>query len=137
MAVSTSSGEDDVMSTINITPFTDVLLVLLIIFIILASVTKEPHLPLAHNTDKVKASQIIVYIDDKDHIQIGSTTTDIAGTPAVLKSLQDQTNHAFNSVIIKADPHANYGTILQVMDAAKKEDLTNFGLANKTEGSKT
>ena len=30
------------MSTINITPFTDVLLVLLIIFIILASVTKEP-----------------------------------------------------------------------------------------------
>ena len=137
MAVSTSSGDDDVMSTINITPFTDVLLVLLIIFIILASVTKEPHLPLAHNTDKVKASQIIVYIDDKDHIQIGSTTTDVAGTPAVLKSLQDQTNHVFNSVIIKADPHANYGTILQVMDAAKKEDLTNFGLANKTEGSKT
>ena len=39
MAVSTSSGDDDVMSTINITPFTDVLLVLLIIFIILASVT--------------------------------------------------------------------------------------------------
>jgi biopolymer transport protein TolR len=137
MAVSTSSGDDDVMSTINITPFTDVLLVLLIIFIILASVTKEPHLPLAHNTDKVKASQIIVYIDDKDHIQIGSTTTDVAGTPAVLKSLQDQTNHVFNSVIIKADPHANYGTILEVMDAAKKEDLTNFGLANKTEGSKT
>ena len=136
MAVSTSSGEDDVMSTINITPFTDVLLVLLIIFIILASVTKEPHLPLAHNADKVKASQIIVYIDDKDHIQIGSTTTDIAGTPAVLHTLQDQTNHVYNSVIIKADPHAKYGTILQVMDAAKKEDLTNFGLANKTEGSK-
>ncbi len=136
MAVSTSSGDDDVMSTINITPFTDVLLVLLIIFIILASVTKEPHLPLAHNAEKVKASQIIVYIDDKDHIQIGSTTTDIAGTPSVLHTLQDQTNHTYNSVIIKADPKASYGTILQVMDAAKKEDLTNFGLANKTEGSK-
>jgi biopolymer transport protein ExbD len=64
MAVTTSAGEDDVMSTINITPFTDVLLVLLIIFIILASVTKEPHLPLAHNSDKVKPSQIVVYIDD-------------------------------------------------------------------------
>ena len=38
------------MSTINITPFTDVLLVLLIIFIILASVTKEPKLPDAKNT---------------------------------------------------------------------------------------
>ncbi len=136
MAVSTSSGDDDVMSTINITPFTDVLLVLLIIFIILASVTKEPKLPLAHNKDKVKESQILVYIDDKDHIQVGSTTTDIAGAPDVFKTLQDQTNHIYTSVIIKADPHANYGTILQVMDAAKKENLTNFGLANKVEGSK-
>ena len=51
------------MSTINITPFTDVLLVLLIIFIILASVTKEPQMPLAHNKDKVIPSQIIVYIN--------------------------------------------------------------------------
>jgi biopolymer transport protein TolR len=137
MAVSTSSGDDDVMSTINITPFTDVLLVLLIIFIILASVTKEPHLPDAHNKDKVKDSQIIVYIDEKSRIQIGSTTTDIAGAPAVFHTLQDQTNHIYTSVIIKADPKANYGTILQVMDAAKKESLTNFGLANKTEGAKS
>ena len=135
MAISTGANEDDVMSTINITPFTDVLLVLLIIFIILASVTKEPRLPLAHNKDKVKDSQILVYIDDKDHIQVGSTTTDIAGAPDVFKTLQDQTNHIYTSVIIKADPHANYGTILQVMDAAKKENLTNFGLANKIEGS--
>jgi biopolymer transport protein ExbD len=135
MAVSVGSGDEDVMSTINITPFTDVLLVLLIIFIILASITKEPHLPLAHNAEKVKASQIVVFINDKDEIQIGSTVTDVAGTPAVLKSLQDQTNNVFNSVIIKADPHAHYGIILQVMDAAKKVNLTNFGLANKTEGT--
>jgi biopolymer transport protein TolR len=136
MAVATTSGDDDVMSTINITPFTDVLLVLLIIFIILASVTKEPRLPEARNKEIVKASQIIVYIDEKSRIQIGSTTTDIAGAPTVFKKLQDDTNHVFTSVIIKADPKANYGTILQVMDAAKKENLTNFGLANKTQGTK-
>ncbi len=136
MAVSTKSGDDEVMSTINITPFTDVLLVLLIIFIILASVIKEPRLPQAHNKEKVKASQIIVYIDEKSRIQVGSTTTDIMGAPAVFKKLQNDTNHVFTSVIIKADPKANYGTILQVMDAAKKENLTNFGLANKTEGTK-
>ncbi len=125
------------MSTINITPFTDVLLVLLIIFIILASVTKEPNLPLAHNSEKVKPSEIIVYIDDKDHIQIGSTVTDVAGAPAVFRTLQDQTNHIYTSVIIKADPKADYGTVLQVMDAAKHVDLTNFGLANKVQGSKS
>jgi biopolymer transport protein TolR len=135
MAVSAGSGDEDVMSTINITPFTDVLLVLLIIFIILASITKEPTLPLAHNKEKVKESQILVYIDAKNHIQIGSVTTDIAGAPDAFKTLQDQTNHVYTSVTIKADPKSDYGTILQVMDAAKKENLTNFGLANKTEGA--
>ncbi|HMD01337.1 MAG TPA: biopolymer transporter ExbD, partial [Candidatus Baltobacteraceae bacterium] len=113
-----------------------VLLVLLIIFIILASVTKEPHLPDAKNTDKVKASQIIVYINEKNQIQIGPTTVDIRDAAAAFQKLQDSTNHVFNSVIIKADPHAQYGTILQVMDAAKSKDLTDFGLANHIEGQK-
>ena len=76
MAVSTGGGEDEVMSTINITPFTDVLLVLLIIFIILASVTKEPKLPDAYNKDKVQPSQIVVMVDEKDHVQIGSNQVD-------------------------------------------------------------
>ena len=124
------------MSTINITPFTDVLLVLLIIFIILAAVTKEPKLPDAKNKDKVHPSQIIVFVDEKNQIQIGSYTMPISQVSAKFKELQNDTNHIYKSVIIKADPHANYGTILQVMDAAKSENLTDFGLANHVEGSK-
>ncbi len=137
MAVSTGQGEEEVMSTINITPFTDVLLVLLIIFIILASVTKEPPLPLAKNRDKVTPSQIVVIIDDKNNIQIGSNTVSIQQAKAAFQDLQNNTEHRFKSVIIKASPKADYGTILQVMDAAKSVDLTQFGLANKIEGSKT
>ena len=38
-------------------------------------------------------------------------------------------------MIIKANPKANYGTILQVMDAAKSSGLIDFGLANHIEGS--
>jgi biopolymer transport protein TolR len=137
VAVSTGQGEEEVMSTINITPFTDVLLVLLIIFIILASVTKEPPLPLAKNRDKVTPSQIVVIIDDKNNIQIGSNTVTIGQAKAAFQDLQNNTEHRFKSVIIKASPKADYGTILQVMDAAKSVDLTQFGLANKIEGSKT
>jgi biopolymer transport protein ExbD len=132
--MSTGGGEDEVMSTINITPFTDVLLVLLIIFIILASVTKEPKLPDAHNRDKVQPSQIVVIIDDKNNIQIGSNQVTIAQAHDAFSTLQDQTGHKFKSVIIKADPKADYGVILQLMDAAKSVDLTDFGLANHIEG---
>ncbi|HEV3152200.1 MAG TPA: biopolymer transporter ExbD [Candidatus Baltobacteraceae bacterium] len=125
------------MSTINITPFTDVLLVLLIIFIILASVTKEPPLPLAKNRDKVVPSQIVVIVDKDNNVEIGSSIVSIKDAKAEFAQLVENTGHRFTSVIIKADPKADYGTILQVMDAAKGENLTEFGLANKIEGSKT
>lgn len=134
MAISTG-GDEDVMSTINITPFTDVLLVLLIIFIILASVTKEPKLPDAHNKVKVQPSQIVVIIDAKNNIQIGSNAVTLAQAKGAFAQLQDQTGHDFRSVIIKADPRADYGTILQVMDAAKQSGLIDFGLANHVEGT--
>jgi biopolymer transport protein ExbD len=136
VAVSTSQGEEDVMSTINITPFTDVLLVLLIIFIILASVTKEPKLPIAKNSEKVLPSQIVVIIDAKNKIQVGSDSVDEAGVSAAFEKLAAGTGHRLKTIIIKADPKTSFGTIIRVMDAAKNADLTGFGLANKVEGSK-
>jgi biopolymer transport protein TolR len=134
LAVTTGQGEEEVMSTINITPFTDVLLVLLIIFIILASVTKEPKLPDAKNIAKVQPSQIVVMIDAKNRVQVGSTIIDESDSNKVFSDLVNQTGGKLKTVIIKADPHADFGTILRVMDSAKNVGLTGFGLANHIEG---
>lgn len=136
MAVTGAQAEEEVMSTINITPFTDVLLVLLIIFIILASVTKEPKLPDAKNISKVEPSQIVVMIDAKNKVQVGSTIVDQNDAAKVFHDLVQQTGGHLKSVIIKSDPHADFGTILRVMDSAKNEGLTGFGLANHIEGTK-
>jgi biopolymer transport protein ExbD len=134
MAVTSGQNEDEVMSTINITPFTDVLLVLLIIFIILASVTKEPKLPEAKNTQKVTPSEIVVLVDGKNKVQVGSQIVDQTDAARVFKDLVQQTGGRLKTVIIKSDPKAEFGTILRVMDAAKNEGLTGFGLANHIEG---
>jgi biopolymer transport protein ExbD len=135
MAVTSGQNEDEVMSTINITPFTDVLLVLLIIFIILASVTKEPKLPEAKNSIKVLPSQIVVIVDAKNRVQVGSQVLDQTDTQRVFHDLVQQTGGRLRTVIIKSDPKADFGTILRVMDAAKNEGLTGFGLANHVEGT--
>lgn len=134
MAMTTGGGEDEVMSEINITPFTDVLLVLLIIFIILASVIKEPRMPDAKNRDKVKDSQIVVIINAENQIQIGhdyvgvrDASEKFAELHALFPDLKD--------IIIKANPKTHYGVILQVMDAAKTAGLNQFGLANHVEGT--
>jgi biopolymer transport protein ExbD len=135
VAVTTGQGEEEVMSTINITPFTDVLLVLLIIFIILASVVKEPKLPDAKNTEKVHQSQIVVRIDAKNDVQIGSSIVNETQAKAQFADLVKSTGSGLKTVIIKADPKARFGTILRVMDAAKAANLTTFGLANHVEGT--
>jgi biopolymer transport protein ExbD len=134
MAVNTGPAEDEVMSTINITPFTDVLLVLLIIFIILASVTKEPKLPDAKNVLKVQPSEIVVLVSRDNKVQVGSQVVDQTDAGRVFHDLVQQTGGRLKTVIIKADPHADFGTILRVMDSAKNEGLTGFGLANHIEG---
>jgi biopolymer transport protein TolR len=135
VAVSTGQGEEEVMSTINITPFTDVLLVLLIIFIILASVVKEPKLPDAKNKQKVTPSQIVVLIDAKNEVQIGSSFVNEVQAEQQFKQLVRATGSGLKTVIIKADPKASFGTILRVMDAAKSANLNTFGLANHVEGT--
>jgi biopolymer transport protein TolR len=135
VAVSTGQGEEEVMSTINITPFTDVLLVLLIIFIILASVVKEPKLPDAKNKQKVTPSQIVVLIDAKNEVQIGSSFVNETQAKAQFRQLVSATGSGLKTVIIKADPKASFGTILRVMDAAKAAHLNTFGLANHVEGT--
>ena len=134
MATTSIAKEDEVMSTINITPFTDVLLVLLIIFIILASVTKEPKLPDAKNVLKVQPSEIVVLVDAKNRVQVGSTIVDQTDAGRVFHDLVRDTGGRLRTVIIKADPKADFGTILRVMDSAKNEGLTGFGLANHIEG---
>ena len=135
MAVSTGQGEEEVMSTINITPFTDVLLVLLIIFIILASVVKEPKLPDAKNTEKVHQSQIVVRVNEKNEVQIGSSVVNEMQAKQQFAELVKSTGSGLKTVIIKANPKASFGTILRVMDAAKSANLTTFGLANHVEGT--
>ncbi|HEV8021376.1 MAG TPA: biopolymer transporter ExbD [Candidatus Lustribacter sp.] len=134
MATTTITQEEEVMSTINITPFTDVLLVLLIIFIILASVTKEPKLPDAKNVLKVQPSEIVVLVDKNNKVQVGSQIVDQTDAGRVFHDLVQQTGGRLKTVIIKADPNADFGTILRVMDSAKNEGLTGFGLANHIEG---
>ena len=136
MAVTGAPADEEVMSTINITPFTDVLLVLLIIFIILASVTKEPKLPEAKNNVKVMPSEIVVMIDAKNKVQVGSTIVDNTDSARVFHDLVQQTGGHLKTIIIKSDPRADFGTILRVMDAAKNEGLTGFGLANHIEGTR-
>ena len=140
MSMVGSNPEEDVMSTINITPFTDVLLVLLIIFMILTSLLKPPPVPEAINKLKVTNSPITVIIGhnaqtNKDEIQVGAEIVPEEQIYDRFKTYFDQFNQTQTDIIIKAAPTVHYGTVLRVMDAAKTAGFNQFGLANKVHGT--
>jgi biopolymer transport protein TolR len=154
MSMVGATPEEDVMSTINITPFCDVLLVLLIIFMILTSLLKPPPVPEAINKQKVTASPITVILGheppgpkcpssggkDCDTVQVGAEIIWTSGDDEKkiydrFTTYFDQFNRQQNDIIIKAAPTVHYGTVLRVMDAAKSAGFNKFGLANKIKGA--
>ena len=133
MSMVSASQDDEVMAEINITPFTDVLLVLLIIFMILAALVAPPgfekQLPdksadsnptQAHKTDNIDVlvnETGVIYVDGKrsDAAHIYSDMADV------------RRRKGDKHVSLTADVKAPYGTIIKILDAAKIAGLEDVG----------
>src|ERR1700686_3208965 len=103
MSLVGSGPEEDVMSTINITPFTDLLLVLLIIFMILTSLLKPPAVPQAKNRLKVNQSPLVIIITPKDQVQVGAEYIPKAELLAKMKDLFAQFQVSSQGALIIKD----------------------------------
>ncbi|MGH7729008.1 MAG: ExbD/TolR family protein [Vulcanimicrobiaceae bacterium] len=132
MSLLSSAQDDDVMAEINITPFTDVLLVLLIIFIILAALITPPgfqkQLPNHNNSANVQNNpkkDIEIEVNDKGVIYVDNVKTDNVGVYSVLA--EDAKRRGHLHVSITADAKAPYGTIIRILDAAQQADLNDVG----------
>ena len=133
MALVTGGKSDDVMVEINITPFTDVLLVLLIIFMILSSFTAPPgfqkSLPNRGTTtitdQKLKVKTIEVSVNAAGVIRIDDHRTTQQAMYRDLQSVVARRGRLHVSII--ADAKAPYGVIIRVLDAAKLAKLDDVG----------
>jgi biopolymer transport protein ExbD len=120
------------MAEINITPFTDVLLVLLIIFMILAALVVPPgfekELPNHTNNNNTNTKQntdIEVDVNNKGVIFVDGTKTDEQGIYRVMTLTAIKKPHKHVSII--ADAKAPYGVIIRILDAAKEAGLEDVG----------
>jgi len=117
------------MAEINITPFTDVVLVLLIIFMIatpfIYQSSMKVQLPRASASEETSRDIIItinaqgnVFLEDK---KIDLNTLKYRLT-AMVKSKPD------TSVIINGDKDVKYDSVIQVMDVLTRSGVKNPGL---------
>ena len=121
------------MAEINITPFTDVLLVLLIIFMILAALITPPGFQkqLPNKTDQSQSNNddkkrtIDVEVNDKGVIFVDGARTDVRSIYAVMANTAQRRGRLH--VSITADSKAPYGLIIRILDAAKLASLEDVG----------
>ena len=132
MSLLSSAPDDEVMAEINITPFTDVLLVLLIIFMILAALSAPPGFEkqLANHSSpnsqqQKKHDDIEVDVNNKGVIFVDGTKTDERGIYGVMVDAARKKPGKHVSII--ADAKAPYGVIIRILDAAKEANLDDVG----------
>jgi biopolymer transport protein ExbD len=133
----TLQADDAVMAEINITPFTDVLLVLLIIFMILAALVAPPgfekQLPdrggPAPKT-QTRAHTIEVLVNERGTLYVDGLRSD---TTRVYADLRDAVRRRGRlHVALTADVKAPYGTIIRILDAAKIAGLDDVGFVTSS-----
>jgi biopolymer transport protein TolR len=125
-------GDEEVMSEINITPFTDVLLVLLIIFMILAALVVPPgfekELPNHANntpTNNTPKHDIQIEVNDKGVIFVDGQKTDEVGIYRMMYDVSKK--KPGKHVSIAPDIKAPYGVIIRILDASKEAGLEDVG----------
>jgi biopolymer transport protein ExbD len=134
-----SGGKFDVEMNhaINVTPFVDVMLVLLIIFMVaapLASVTIKVALPPANAKPQVKPPKV-VYISIKENgdLFIGDFPTDLSELPDALRLAMGVAPGAQTSerVFIRGDQNVEYGKFLDVMNTLQDNGFYSVALVGE------
>ena len=121
------------ISEINMVPFIDVMLVLLIIFMVTAPMITPSmvDLPSVGKAAKQPDQVVQVVIQKDERLELVSNgKTDSATLSSVAKSVQtlvgDSTNTA---VVISADRTVKYETVVNVMDSLQRAGIARVGLS--------
>jgi biopolymer transport protein ExbD len=136
MAFSSPQDDDEagLMAEINMTPFVDVMLVLLIIFIVTLPVIQHSvkiELPKATSSaSNSKPETIQVSIDAKG--QIFWNTTLVSLDEYIVKAKQAASQEPIPEVNLRADKRVVYDAVAQVLSASKRNGLTKLGFVTET-----
>ncbi len=127
-----TSGDNhsNLMSDINVTPFVDVMLVLLIIFMVTAPMMMEGvNVSLPEATSKPLVSEkkpLIVNIDSENRIFINDFKITVDGLGEKLNKILD--GRKDREVYLKADKDISYGMVVRVMSEIKGAGVEKLGM---------
>jgi len=129
------SGGRRANSEINVTPFVDVMLVLLIIFLVTAPLMQQGmDVDLPETTTqplRVKDDPLILTVDKGGKFYLGRKEVAIAELMTKLEAVFDA--RGSKEIFLRADRDAPYGIVVKGMAAAREAGATKLGIVTEQE----
>ena len=135
MIRSKSSRQVKFVSEINITPFTDVCLVLLIIFMVTAPEMireeKQFHLnlPKAATAEMPMPASVTVRITPDQQVFVNNSVSSFATLPEDIRKIHEATGTRL--LVVKADETIPYRLVIETIDVARSVGVDQIGLATR------
>ncbi len=131
--MSLGGNSDRLMSDINVTPFVDVMLVLLVIFMVTAPMMMQGvDVALPETTSKPLIAQkdnLIITIDQKNQIFINNYKITLDFLQEKLKKILEGRSN--REVYLRADKEIPYGIVVRVMAELKAAGVDKLGMVTE------
>lgn len=119
------------LSDINITPFVDVVLVLLVIFMITAPILQsgiEVELPKTKTVKAIAEERLVVTIDRSQRLYLGNNLVNVNHLGELLKAKMPAGQQ---SVFVRCDESVPFGTFATVMDTIRQSGIENISVVTE------
>lgn len=133
MSIKTAKGKDALFTEINITPLTDIFLVLLIIMMVVAptfqSDDKSITMPEINSGVAIEQKNATVSVTSEGTMFVNGKKIAPEQLTDELLALRDKLEK--KEVVVKADEKAKSSEIMAIMDSAKEAEFTKLTLAGE------
>jgi biopolymer transport protein TolR len=126
-----SKNTQSTLSEINMVPFIDVVLVLLIIFMITAPILQsgiEVDVPKTKTVKEINEQRLVITIDKNQLIYLADVPVNINQLGSKVKA---QLTKPQDSVFLRADESIPFGTFAKVIDALRQSGVSNISIVTE------
>ena len=129
MAGTFKHDDDEIISDINVTPFVDVTLVLLIIFMVTATYIVAQSIPIdlpEAGTGEDVVTTLAIMMTENGDVYVDGVKTDDAGIKnVIIKTKKENTDVR---VVIAADKKVEHGQVIGIIDLVRKLGIAKFAI---------
>ena len=126
-----SKNTQSTLSEINMVPFIDVVLVLLIIFMITAPILQsgiEVDVPKTKTVKEINEPRLVITIDKNQLVYLADVPVNIN---QLVSKVREQLKKPQDSVFLRADETIPFGTFAKVIDALRQSGVSNISIVTE------